>query len=57
MMVFRCVFTHKNRFLFFIPLKFADVADTCKNRIDGSYTLKIIFLEKNKVIVGSTKVS
>lgn len=51
------IFAHKNRFLFFIILKLADVT-VYKNGFYIkiiSYTLKIYFLVKSNVIVGPTK--
>lgn len=58
MMIFIGVLTHKNRFLYFVALKLADVAVMYKNgsyiRI-SSYTLKNYFLAKSNIIMGPVK--
>lgn len=51
------IFAHKNRFLFFIILKLADVT-VYKNRFYikiVSYTLKMYFFTKSNIIIEPTK--
>lgn len=58
MMIFIGVLSHKNRVLYFVVLKLADVAVMYKNgsyiRI-SSYTLKNYFFAKSNIIMGSVK--